>query len=48
MRKLTGKDKQSQDRKSSTRKCDSKTNNHEKIVLMQDIGNAFEIKRPAA
>ena len=34
--------------KSFTHKYDIKTNNHEKMrVHMQDIGNTFEIKRPA-
>ena len=49
MRKLTSKGKHTvKSRKSSTHKYDIKPSNHEKRrVRMQDIRNAFEIKRPA-
>ena len=49
MRKLTSKGKHTvKSRKSSTHKSDIKPSNHEKRrVRMQDIRNAFEIKRPA-
>ena len=47
MGKLTGKGKD-KGMKSYTKKFDIKTSNHEKRrVQMQDIGKAFEIKRPA-
>ena len=46
MEKLTGKGKHTKDRKSSKHKYNIKINIVRR-VQMQDIGNTFEIKRPA-